>query len=156
LRILDTRILRGANYWSRQPVVKMLVDLGSLEDFPSTKIPGFNDALVASMPSLSDHACSLNRRGGFITRLNDGTWMGHVAEHVALELQNLAGTQVHHGKTRSAASHGQYNVVYEFREETVGLAAGQLAVRSVNLLVAPGLPTYAVDYLHDLENLIRL
>jgi cyanophycin synthetase len=156
LRILETRILRGANYWSRQPIVKMLVDLGSLEDFPSTKIPGFNDALLEWMPSLEDHACSLNRRGGFVTRLGDGTWMGHVTEHIALELQNLAGTDVRHGKTRSAGTTGQYNVIYEFREEAVGLEAGQLAVRIVNHLVAPNDPAYAVDYLHELEALIRL
>src|SRR4051794_37825682 len=156
LRILDTRVLRGPNYWSRQPVVKLLVDLGSLEDFPSTKIPGFNDALIAWMPSLDDHACSLNRRGGFITRLKDGTWMGHVAEHISLELQNLAGTSVHHGKTRSAGTRGQYNVVYEFREEAVGLEAGQIAVRLINHLVAPGDPDHAFDYIEELESLIRL
>lgn len=156
LRILETRVLRGPNYWSRQPVVKMLVDLGVLEDFPSTKIPGFNDALLAWMPSLDDHACSLNRRGGFVTRLRDGTWMGHVAEHIALELQNLAGTLVHHGKTRGAGTHGQYNVVFEFREEAVGLAAGQLAVRIVNHLVAPNDPAQAFDYLAELEKLILL
>ena len=69
LKILETRVLRGPNYWSRQPVVKMLVDLGSLEDYPSTKIPGFVGTLVEWIPSLEDHACSLNRRGGFITRL---------------------------------------------------------------------------------------
>jgi cyanophycin synthetase len=156
LRILETRVLRGANYWSRQPVVKMLVDLGVLEQFPSTKIPGFVNGLVAWIPSLADHACSLNRRGGFITRLRDGTWMGHVAEHIALELQNLAGTQVRHGKTRSAGVEGQYNVIYEFGEETVGLAAGKLAVRIVNYLVAPADPEHALDYIEELENLIRL
>jgi cyanophycin synthetase len=156
LRILETRVLRGPNYWSRQPVVKMLVDLGSLEDFPSTKIPGFNAALLEWMPSLEDHACSLNRRGGFVTRLHDGTWMGHVAEHIALELQNLAGTDVRHGKTRSSGTRGQYNVIYEFREETVGLAAGQLAVRLVNHLVAPHDPEYSLDYHDELETLIRL
>ncbi|MEO7663895.1 MAG: hypothetical protein ABIV26_02125, partial [Candidatus Limnocylindrales bacterium] len=89
LRILETRILHGPNYWSRSPVVRMLVDLGSLEQFPSNTIPGFVDGLVAWIPSLQDHACSLNRRGGFVTRLRDGTWAGHVAEHIALELQNL-------------------------------------------------------------------
>src|SRR5262245_55592314 len=156
LRILETRVLRGPNYWSRQPVIKLLVDLGSLEDFPSSKIPGFNDALIEWMPSLEDHACSLNRRGGFITRLHDGTWMGHVAEHIALELQNLAGTDVRHGKTRGAGERGRYNVIYEYREETVGLEAGQLAVRIVNHLVAPSDPAHALDYLHELENLIRI
>ena len=80
----------------------MLVDLGVLEQFPSNKVPGFVEGLLEWMPSLEDHACSLNRRGGFITRLREGTWMGHVAEHISLELQNLAGTDVRHGKTRSA------------------------------------------------------
>ena len=70
----------------------MLVDLGVLEQFPTTKVPGFVDGLLAWMPSLEDHACSLNRRGGLVSRLKEGTWMGHVTEHVALELQNLAGT----------------------------------------------------------------
>ena len=156
LRILETRVLRGPNYWSRAPVVKMLVDLGVLEQFPTTKIPGFVDGLLAWIPSLEDHACSLNRRGGFVTRLKDGTWVGHVAEHIALELQNLAGTFVHHGKTRSAGAEGQYNVIYEFREEAVGLEAGKLAVRIVNHLVAPGDPAQALDYIEELEELIRL
>ncbi|MEO8272896.1 MAG: cyanophycin synthetase [Chloroflexota bacterium] len=156
LRILDTRVLRGANYWSPQPVVKMLVDLGVLEQHPSNKIPGFVDGLLAWMPSLEDHACSLNRRGGFVTRLKDGTWMGHVSEHIALELQNLAGTPVRHGKTRSAGTTGQYNVIFEFSEEAVGLEAGVLAVRIVNHLVAPGDPTQALDYIEELERLIRL
>jgi cyanophycin synthetase len=156
LRILETRVLRGANYWSRQPVVKMLVDLGVLEEYPSTKIPGFVDGLLAWMPSLQDHACSLNRRGGFVTRLRDGTWVGHVAEHVALELQNLAGTPVHHGKTRGAGTTGQYNVVYEFGEDSVGLEAGAMAVRLVNHLVAPGDPDHPFDYIEELERLIRL
>ena len=150
LKILDTRVLRGANYWSRQPVVKMLVDLGVLEQFPTTKIPGFVDGLIAWMPSLEDHACSLNRRGGFITRLHDGTWVGHVAEHIALELQNLAGTPVHHGKTRAAGPVGQYNVVFEYGEEEVGIAAGQLAVRIVNHLVDPNDPAQALDYIEEL------
>jgi cyanophycin synthetase len=156
LKILETRVLRGANYWSPHPIVKMLVDLGMLEGFPTTKIPGFVDGLIAWMPSLEDHACSLNRRGGFITRLKDGTWVGHVAEHVALELQNLAGTPVRHGKTRGAGATGQYNVIYEFGEESVGLAAGQLAVRIVNHLVDPHDPAQALDYIQELESLILL
>ncbi len=155
LRILETRILRGPNFWSRSPVVRMLVDLGSLEQFPSNTIPGFVDGLVAWIPSLEDHACSLNRRGGFLTRLRDGTWAGHVAEHISLELQNLAGTDVRHGKTRGAGTDGQYNVIYEFREESVGIEAGKLAVRIVNYLVDHAAdPDF--DYLTELERLIRL
>ena len=155
LRVLETRILRGPNFWSRSPVVRMLVDLGSLEQYPSNTIPGFVDGLVAWIPSLEDHACSLNRRGGFLTRLRDGTWSGHVAEHVALELQNLAGTDVRHGKTRGAGAVGQYNVVYEFREELVGIEAGKFAVRIVNHLVDPASDP-DLDYLAELEALIRL
>jgi len=156
LRILDTRILRGPNYWSRAPVVKLLVDLGVLEQYPSNTIPGFVDGLVALMPSLEDHACSLNRRGGFISRLRDGTWAGHVAEHIALDLQNLAGIHVRLGKTRGAGPTGQYNVVFEYREEAVGLEAGKIAVNLVNHLVAPGDPEHAMDYHAELERLIRL
>ena len=137
LRILETRVLRGPNYWAREPVVRMLVDLGVLEEFPSNTIPGFVDGLVELLPSLEDHACSLGRRGGFVTRLKEGTWAGHVAEHIALELQNLAGTDVRHGKTRSAGPYGQYNVIYEFREENVGVEAGRMAVALVNHLVDP-------------------
>jgi cyanophycin synthetase len=134
----------------------MLVDLGVLEEFPSDKIPGFNDALVALLPTLEDHACSLGRRGGFLTRLRDGTWAGHVAEHVALEFQILAGTDVRHGKTRGAGPVGQYNCIYEYREEQVGLEAGRMAVRLVNHLVAPDDPEVFFDFAPELERLIRI
>jgi len=156
LRILETRVLRGPNYWAREPVVRMLVDLGVLELFPSDKIPGFNDALIALLPTLEDHACSLGRRGGFITRLRDGTWAGHVAEHIALEFQILAGTDVRHGKTRAAGPVGQYNCIYEYREEQVGLEAGRMAVRLVNHLVAPDHPAVFFDFASELERLIRI
>ena len=156
LRILETRVLRGPNYWAREPVVRMLVDLGVLEQFPSDKIPGFNDALVALLPTLEDHACSLGRRGGFITRLRDGTWAGHVAEHIALEFQILAGTEVRHGKTRGAGAVGQYNCIYEYKEEQVGLEAGKMAVGLVNHLVAPDDPEVFFDFAPELERLIRI
>ncbi|HET9665586.1 MAG TPA: cyanophycin synthetase, partial [Desertimonas sp.] len=156
LRILETRVLRGPNYWAREPVIRMLVDLGNLEEFPSNRIPGFSDALEALLPTLEDHACSLGRRGGFITRLQEGTWAGHIAEHIALEFQNLAGTDVRHGKTRSAGVHGQYNCIYEYREEAVGLEAGRMAVGLVNHLVAPDDPNVFFDFAPKLEDLIRL
>ena len=130
----------------------MLVDLGSLEEFPSNKIPGFVDGLVELLPSLEDHACSLGRRGGFVTRLKEGTWAGHVAEHIALELQNLAGTDVRHGKTRSVGPYGQYNVIYEFREESVGVEAGRMAVALVNHLVDPVAAPFDLE--EELERLI--
>ena len=121
LRIIEQRVLRGPNYWAREPVIRMLVDLGELEAWPSHKIPGFTDRLLALLPSLEEHACSLGRRGGFVTRLREGTWMGHIAEHIALEMQTLAGTEARHGKTRAAGPAGQYNVIYQYGEERVGL-----------------------------------
>ncbi|MEO8229387.1 MAG: hypothetical protein ABI628_06445, partial [Chloroflexota bacterium] len=154
LRILETRILRGPNYWAREPVVRLLVDLGSLEEYPSNTIPGFVEGLVELLPTLEDHACSLGRRGGFVTRLKEGTWAGHVAEHIALELQNLAGTDVRHGKTRSVGRYGQYNVIYEFREESVGVEAGRMAVALVNHLVDPVAAPF--DLGEELERLILL
>jgi len=147
--------MRGPNYWAREPVIRLLVDLGVLESFPSNKIPGFTDRLIELMPTLDDHACSLGRRGGFITRLREGTWAGHIAEHVALEFQNLAGTFVRHGKTRSSGAPGQYNCIYEYREEQVGLEAGRMAVRLINHLVAPDDPAVAFDFGAELERLIR-
>ena len=112
----------------------------SSSTYPSNTLPNFTDALVALLPTLEDHACSLGRRGGFITRLREGTWVGHIAEHVALEFQNLAGTDVRHGKTRAAGQVGQYNCIFEYREEAVGLEAGRMAVALVNYLVAPDDP----------------
>ncbi len=156
LRVVETRILRGANYWAREPVVRMVVDLGVLEEFPSNLIPGLADALVELMPSLEDHACSLGRRGGFISRLREGTWAGHIAEHLALEFQNLAGTEVRHGKTRSTGEYGRYNVIYEYREESVGFEAGRMAVALINRLIAPSDPAYDFDVVAAMENLIRL
>jgi cyanophycin synthetase len=156
LRILETRVLRGPNYWAREPVIRLLVDLGVLEQYPSNLLPNFTDALVALLPTLEDHACSLGRRGGFITRLRDGTWVGHIAEHIALEFQNLAGTDVRHGKTRGAGKPGQYNCIYEYREEAVGLEAGRMAVALVNHLVAPDDPDVFFDFAPELERLIRL
>jgi cyanophycin synthetase len=155
LQVLETRVLRGPNYWAREPVIRMLVDLGSLEAFPSNTIPGFVEALPELIPSLEDHACSLGRRGGFLSRLRDGTWAGHVAEHIALELQNLAGTDVRHGKTRGTGEHARYNVIYEYREETVGLEAGRIAVALVNHLVDPS-ASPEFDLTAELEQLIRL
>ena len=156
LRILETRVLRGPNYWAREPVIRLLVDLGVLEQYPSNLLPDFTEALIALLPTLEDHACSLGRRGGFVTRLREGTWAAHIAEHVALEFQNLAGTDVRHGKTRAAGPVGQYNCIFEYREETVGLEAGRMAIALVNHLVAPDDPAVFFDFASELEGLIRV
>jgi cyanophycin synthetase len=132
----------------------MLVDLGVLEQFPSNTIPGFNDALKGLLPTMEEHACSLGRRGGFFSRLDDGTWMGHVAEHIALELQTLAGTDSRIGKTRSTGVEGRYNVIYEYREESVGREAGRIAVDLVNHLVDPAASEF--DFAAAMERLIRV
>jgi cyanophycin synthetase len=131
----------------------LLVDLGSLEQWPSNALKGFNEALIEMLPGLQEHSCSLGRPGGFVERLKDGTWLGHVAEHVALELQRETGTHIPRGKTRSAGQPGRYNVIYGYREESVGLAAGRLAVRLVNHLVQA---EEGLDFLAELEDLIRL
>ncbi|HVH65835.1 MAG TPA: cyanophycin synthetase [Candidatus Acidoferrum sp.] len=153
LKILESQVLRGPNYWSYEPAIRLLVDLGSLEHWPSNTIPAFNDALIDLLPGLHDHGCSLHRPGGFIERLRDGTWMGHVAEHVALELQRETGGSTTRGKTRRAGPPGQYNVIYGYNEEQVGVAAGRLAVRLINHLVEAN-PTF--DFVGELESLVLL
>jgi cyanophycin synthetase len=137
LVILERQVYRGPNYWSYLPCVRLLVDLGSLEDFPSNKLDGFTDRLLELLPGLEDHTCSREKPGGFVERLREGTWAGHIAEHIALELQRYTGATVYRGKTRGAGAHGRYNVIYGYRDEEVGLQAGELAVNIVNHLVAP-------------------
>jgi cyanophycin synthetase len=137
LAILQTRVYRGPNLWSYEPAIHLVVDLGSLEDHPSNTIPGFVDGLVEALPGIARHSCSRGHRGGFLERLKEGTWLGHVAEHVALQLQQEAGHDIRRGKTRGTGVRGQYNVIYAYVDEQVGLAAGQLAVRLVNHFVRP-------------------
>ncbi len=153
LKVVETQVFRGPNYWSYDPAIRLLVDLGSLEDWPSNTIPGFVDGLLEMLPGIPEHSCSLGRRGGFGERLKEGTWLGHVAEHIALELQRESGAHVYRGKTRSAGEPGRYNVIYGYWEERVGLAAGDLAVRLVNQLVEPAKD---FDFLVELERLILL
>ena len=153
LTVLQTQVFRGPNYWSYEPCIRMLVDLGSLEHWPSNTIPGFAERLLATLPGVGEHSCSIGRKGGFRERLEDGTWLGHVTEHVALELQRESGAHISRGKTRSAGPPGVYNVIYGYAEETVGIAAGELAVRLVNHLVRP---EDAFDFPSQLELLIRL
>src|SRR5215207_3142507 len=135
LEVRKTVVYRGPNVWARMPVILFNVDIGDLEDRPTNKIPGFYERLTELLPSLYDHGCSLGRPGGFLQRMREGTWMGHVLEHVALELQNLAGAEVARGKTRGTGERGVYNVVFQYQQEDVGLAAGRLALRLLNNLI---------------------
>jgi cyanophycin synthetase len=153
LKIVQAQVFRGPNYWSYEPCIRMLVDLGSLEEWPSNQIPGFTEGLLELLPGVADHSCSLGRKGGFGERLVDGTWLGHVAEHVALELQRETGAHISRGKTRGTGETGRYNVIYGYWEETVGVEAGKLAVRVVNHLVRP---EKGFDFLAELERLIKL
>ena len=153
LTIVETQVFRGPNYWSYDPAIRLLVDLGSLEHWPSNTLPGFVDGLLELLPGVGEHSCSLGKRGGFRERLTDGTWLGHVAEHVAIELQRETGAQVYRGKTRGAGETGRYHVIYGYWEEQVGLGAGRLAVRLVNHLVKR---EKDLDFRAELERLILL
>ncbi|MGZ5354678.1 MAG: cyanophycin synthetase, partial [Actinomycetota bacterium] len=150
---METQVFRGPNYWSFEPCIRLLVDLGSLEEWPTNRIPGFVDGLLAMLPGVGEHSCSLGKRGGFRERLEEGTWLGHVAEHIALELQRESGANVYRGKTRGAGETGRYNVIFGYWEERVGVQAGSLAVRLVNHLVRPD---KEFDFLAELERLILL
>ncbi len=137
VRIREIRVYRGPNYYSYDQAVRMVVDIGALEEEPTDTLPGFTDALLAALPGLADHQCSRGRDGGFVERLREGTWAGHVCEHVALELQRTAGHEITRGKTRSAGEGGVYNVIYGYLDEQVATLAGRLAVRLVNHLIVP-------------------
>jgi cyanophycin synthetase len=157
MKILKTQTLRGANYWSirRTKLIQMRLDLQELADKPSNLIPGFYEGLVEILPSLIEHYCSPNHRGGFFERVQEGTYMGHIVEHVALELQELAGMPVGFGRTRETATSGVYNVVYEYVYEEAGRYAGRAAVRLCNSIVKTGSypPEELAQDLADLRDL---
>ncbi|MDF3016074.1 MAG: cyanophycin synthetase, partial [Thermomicrobiales bacterium] len=155
IEIRATKIYRGPSVWARTPVIHLSLDIGELEDRPTSAIPGFYERLTELIPSLYDHECALGHPGGFLERLREGTLAGHVVEHVALELQNLAGIEVTRGKTRGTAEPGVYDVVYSYTQEDVGLAAGKLAVRLINHLIHDAEPDF--DFVRELEEgVIRL
>ncbi|MCJ0764459.1 cyanophycin synthetase [Variovorax terrae] len=123
IKLLRTRYLRGPNIWTYRPVLEVWLDLGELEDHPSQTLPGFNDRLIALLPSLVEHHCGVGERGGFLQRLLEGTWAGHVLEHVVIELLNLADMPTGFGQTRSTSQHGVYRMVFRAREEQVARTA---------------------------------
>jgi cyanophycin synthetase len=162
MKIIEQRTYVGPNLYATFPVIRFTIDLGPLEQHPSATIPGFVDGLVRCLPSLAEHGCSYGEPGGFLRRLRDdgGTWLGHVLEHVAIELQNLAGAQVTFGKTRGSGEPGCYHVVYQYEEEHVGHAAGELAMRLLHHLVPGELRPGVADepdfrFADELEQMIR-
>jgi cyanophycin synthetase len=163
MELLERRVYRGPSLYAHFPVIRLTVDLGVLEAWPSAKIPGFNQGLLAAIPTLATHTCSFGTEGGFVRRLTEdgGTWLGHVLEHVAIELQQLTGAKVVFGKTRSEGTPGRYHVVYEYEEERVAEAAGELALKLLHHLLpdelwasapAPEEPTF--DFEKELVELI--
>jgi cyanophycin synthetase len=157
MRILKTLTLRGPNYWSirRNQLIVMRLDLEDLAQKYTNEIPGFLEGLTRVLPSLINHHCSPGHHGGFFERIQTGTLMGHVVEHVALELQELAGMPVGFGRTRETAEAGVYNVVFEYVDEQAGRYAGRAAVRLCKSIVETG--TYSSEELaQDLQDLQEL
>ncbi|TQM05768.1 cyanophycin synthetase [Pseudoxanthomonas sp. 3HH-4] len=142
MRILERSVYVGPSQHAHFPVIRLLLDLGELEQWPTARLgPGFIDGLVAAVPSLAEHGCSYREPGGFLRRMREGegTWLGHVLEHVAIELQNIAGEDVTFGKTRSVDGRpGVYTVVYEYAQREEGIAAGELALRLLCSLLPEG------------------
>jgi cyanophycin synthetase len=137
MKIIETKVMRGPNYWSikRKKLIVMKLDLEELEELPTNKIDGFGARLEALMPSLMQHRCSEGKEGGLFSRIKEGTWMGHVIEHIALELQTLAGMECGYGRTRGTGAKGVYNVVFNYMEEAVGLYAAKTSVKIAEHLI---------------------
>jgi cyanophycin synthetase len=138
MKILDIKVLRGPNYWSirRTRLIQLKIDLEEMEQQPTNKIPGFLERLEKLLPSLHEHRCSEGKPGGFFSRVKEGTWMGHVIEHIALEIQTLAGMDCGFGRTRSTGEKdGNYFVVFDYLEEDAGVYAARAAFRIAEALI---------------------
>ena len=159
MRILKIQTLRGPNYWSirRHKLILMRLDLEELAEQPTNQIPGFYEGLVETLPSLESHFCSPGCRGGFLMRVREGTMMGHVVEHIALELQELAGMSVGFGRSRETSTPGVYQVVFDYEDEQAGRYAGRAAVRMCQSIIEQGrYPQAELEQdLHDLKELYR-
>ncbi len=138
MKIVEIKVMRGPNYWSinRKKLIVMKLDLETLEELPTNKIEGFGERIQKLIPSLFSHRCSEGIEGGLFTRIKEGTWMGHVIEHIALEMQTLAGMECGYGRTRGTGKPGVYNVVFSYMEEAVGIYAAKAAVNIAEHLIA--------------------
>ncbi|HJP55438.1 MAG TPA: cyanophycin synthetase [Gemmatimonadales bacterium] len=142
MRILERSVFVGPSLYAHFPVIRLDVDLGELEEWPSARLgPAFVEGLLDALPGLRTHGCSYGEPGGFVRRLTEdrGTWLGHILEHVAIELQNVAGHPLTFGKTRSLGPHGQYMVIYQYEQAEVGIEAGDLALTLLHSLLPPEL-----------------
>src|SRR5918992_1212680 len=161
IEVRKTTVYRGPNVWARMPVILMVVDIGELEDRPSNKIPGFYEHLTELLPSLYDHGCSLGRPGGFLQRMREGTWMGHILEHLALELQNLSGAEVGRGKTRSTGERGhgrhQKRVWATVTSQTSDISVDVAANKELTnrLLGEVGIPVPRSQVVRNVDDAVR-
>jgi cyanophycin synthetase len=149
MKIREINAMRGPNYWSvrRHKLIVMVLDLEEMEELPSNKIPGFRDRLEKMFPTMYSHRCSVGKPGGFFQRVDEGTWMGHIIEHIALEIQSMAGMEVGFGRTRGYGEKGVYNVVFAYMEEEVGKFAAKESVKICQAIID------GKDY--DLEPIIQ-
>ena len=136
IKIKELRALRGPNRYTRHSAMFMVLDIEDYEDRPSDKLEGFTQRLLTLIPSLEEHGCSIGKPGGFIERLRRGTWAGHIIEHIAIELQCLAGMEVSYGKTFTTKNTGIYIVAFRYRVESVGLKVAEQAVNLFEAVVA--------------------
>ncbi|MGB4968513.1 MAG: cyanophycin synthetase [Saprospiraceae bacterium] len=137
MQIREINVMRGPNYWSvrRHKLIVMVLDLEELEGKPTQTIPGFLERMKTLLPGLYSHRCSVGEPGGFYQRVDEGTWMGHVIEHIALEIQTLAGMDVGFGRTRTYGEVGVYHVVFDYLEEKVGVYAAKASVKIAQALI---------------------
>ena len=138
MKIREINAMRGPNYWSvrRHKLIVMVLDLEEMEELPSNKISGFRERLEEMFPTMYEHRCSVGTPGGFFQRVEEGTWMGHIIEHIALEIQTLAGMDTGFGRTRGYGEEGVYNVVFSYIEEDAGRYAAKASVRICEALIA--------------------
>ena len=137
MRVREIKVLRGPNYWSikRHKLIQVTLDLEELEYKPTDEIPGFLERLQQLLPSLHEHRCSVGKPGGFFERVQRGTWMGHVIEHIAIEIQNLAGIELGFGQTRGTGEEGVYHMVFEYGEEEEGRYTAKAAIQIAEALI---------------------
>ncbi len=137
MKIVEIKVLKGPNYWSvrRNKLIQMKLDLQELEQHPTNTIDGFRQRLQTMFPTMYEHRCSEGVPGGFFQRVDEGTWMGHVIEHIALELQTLAGMECGFGRTRGAGEEGVYFVVFTYMEEDAGRYTAEASVRIAEALI---------------------
>jgi cyanophycin synthetase len=160
MRILETKVMKGPNYWSvkRHKLIVMLLDIEDLEQKPTNLIPGFLKGIMDMFPTMQKHRCSKGVAGGFFQRVEEGTWMGHVIEHIALEIQTLAGMETGFGRTRGNGKEGVYHVVFSYIEEDAGLYAAKAAVRIAEALIHGEEYNVANDIqeLREIREVVRL